>query len=813
MAVTPAVPSLGEVPSPRGLTGAEVAARVAAGQVNAVEVATTRTIGQIVRANVVTRFNAILGSLLVVILVVGPLRDALFGIVLVTNTVLGIVQEVRAKRTLDRLALLSAPRARVVRDGSIQEIAVGAVVVGDLVVIGTGDQIVVDGPVVEASELDVDESLLTGESEPVGKRQGDELLSGSFVASGAGRYRAARVGADAYARQVTARAKEFALVRSELRTGIDSILRVVTWLLLPAAVLLVASQLVSHETLPDAIRGSVGGVGSMIPEGLVLLTTVAFAAGVARLGRRNVLIQELAALEGLARVDVVCTDKTGTLTEAAVEVSAVIALGGAPETEIGVALATVVAADPDPNATLRAVAAHLGAADAGSPPPAIDAWPVTGRVAFSSRRKWAAVDAGAHGALVFGAPDVVLAAEPTPEAAAVLVRAGEEAARGRRTLLLGRLRSLPVGGELDGVEPLALVVLEEKVRADAYDTLAYFAEEGVAVVLLSGDHPRTVGAVAARLDLTDAEPVDARDLPASDADLAAVVLDARAVGRITPDQKERTVRALQASGHTVAMVGDGVNDVLALKAADIGIAMGSGTPATRGVARVVLVDDRFAELPAVVAEGRRVIANVERVANLFVTKTVYALVLALAIGVALVPFPFLPRQLTIVSSLTIGIPAFFLALAPSAQRPRPGFVGRVLRFAVPSGLVASAATLSSYALARSDPSVTLAEARTTATLTLFAVALWVLVLLARPLTDLRELLIWAMAIAFLVALAVPGLRAFFGLDLPRLEVLLAAVGVLAVADAALEVGWRAANRLSRWWRERTLPKGPPVPTG
>ncbi len=799
MAVTPAVTSTDEASPRRGLSSAEVRERTAAGRINAASARTSRTVAEIVRANVLTRFNAILGSLLAVIVVIGPLRDGLFGIVLVSNTALGIVQEVRAKRTLDRLALVSAPKATVVRDGEVRAIAVEEVVVDDLLVVGPGDQIVVDGTVVEASDLDVDESLLTGESEPEAKAPGDELLSGSFVAAGTGRYVAVRVGTDAYARRLADRAREFELVHSQLRAGIDFILRVVTFLIVPAAAMLIVSQLVSNSSIPDAIRGSVGGVGSMIPEGLVLLTTVAFAAGVARLGRRNVLIQELAALEGLARVDVLCTDKTGTLTEPVLEVGEIALLGSADAALVDGALGALVAADPAPNATLRAIAARLGDGVAGAA-----AWPVAGRVAFSSARKWAAVDAGEHGVFVLGAPDVVLApasGDASGPGRDALGRAAAAAAEGRRTLLVAQIPGLPEDGALHGVSPLALVELEERVRADAADTLAYFAEEQVAVVLLSGDHPQTVGAVAARVGL-DGEAIDARTLPEEADDLARTVLAAGVVGRITPEQKERTVRALQAAGHTVAMVGDGVNDVLALKAADIGIAMGSGTPATRSVARVVLVDDRFAELPGVVAEGRRVIANVERVANLFVTKTVYALVLALTVGVALVPFPFLPRHLTIVSSLTIGIPAFFLALAPSTQRPRPGFVGRVLRFAGPSGVVAAAATFAAYALARSDHAVSLTEARTTATVTLFAVALWVLVLLARPLNNRRLVLVWAMVVAFLGALAIPWFRHYFSLDLPRAEVLLAAVGILAIADGALELGWRMANRLSVWLQER-----------
>ncbi|HET9442932.1 MAG TPA: HAD-IC family P-type ATPase, partial [Acidimicrobiales bacterium] len=387
-----------------GLSPAEVSERVARGEVNDVPDTASRTVGAILRANLLTRFNAILGVLLAVIVVVGPPQDALFAGVLVSNALIGIVQELRAKRTLDRLAVLSAPKARVRRGGRTVELAVGHIVLDDLVELGPGDQVVVDGVVVATHQLEVDQSLLTGEADPVAVQEGDEVLSGSFVVAGDGAVRTTRVGRDAYARALAEQARRFTLVQSELRAGVDRILRLVTWALVPTAILVVTSQLVTHHGLADALRASVAAVGGMIPEGLVLLTSVAFAVGVVRLGRRRVLVQELAAIEGLARVDVVCVDKTGTLTEGDIHLTEVELLPGGGDgpgggADAATVLAALAAADARPNASMQAIARAAGS---------VDGWVAGARVPFSSSRKWSGADFGPHGAWVLGAPDVVL---------------------------------------------------------------------------------------------------------------------------------------------------------------------------------------------------------------------------------------------------------------------------------------------------------------------------------------------------------------------------------------------------------------------
>jgi cation-transporting ATPase E len=639
-------------PIPQGLTDAEVAERIEHGRVNRAPGGTSRSMWDIVRANVFTRFNAILGTLLVVILTIGPLQDALFGVVLVTNTGIGIYQEWRAKRTLDRLSLLTAPAVTVARHGERRDISLEDVVDDDVVELGQGAQIVADGEVLAADALEVDESLLSGESVPEAKAPGDEVLSGSFVTAGQGWYRADRIGAESYANQLASEARRFSLVRSELRSGTDRILKFVTWLIIPIAILLIFSQLAesTDDSIGDAIRGTVAGVGSMIPEGLVLLTSIAFTAGVLRLGRRQVLVQELAAIEGLARVDIVCTDKTGTITEPSLQVADVHPLDGADAHEAESVLGALAATDPEPNASMRALAERY----------ASPGWTPTWRAAFSSAKRFSGTGFGVHGDWVLGAPNVLLDAArgdgdrpddgTQRDRAAALV--DQETRQGRRVLLLARTRGEPSGDGPPAGEPVALVVIEERIRENARSTLDYFASQDVTVKVVSGDDPRTVGAVAARVGIANAEsPRDARELPDDPDELADVMETTGVFGRVGPQQKQAMVRALQARGHTVAMTGDGVNDVLALKEADLGVAMGSGAPVSRAVAPVVLLDSDFGSLPPVLGEGRRVIANVERVANLFLTKTVYAALLALIVGVARVPFPFLPRHLTIVSSL------------------------------------------------------------------------------------------------------------------------------------------------------------------
>jgi cation-transporting ATPase E len=752
----------------RGLTAAEVTARVADGRTNELSDARTRTIGAIIRANVLTRFNALLGAMFVLIVATGHLRDGLFGLVLVANALIGIVQEVRAKRTLDRLTLLSAPKARVLRDGAESDLPIEQVVQDDLLLVSPGSQVVVDGVVTASEGLELDESLLSGESDAVLKAVGDKVLSGSFVAAGTGKMRATKVGELAYAAQLASEAKRFALTSSELRSSIDRILTWVTWAIVPTAALLFASQLRHHADWRAAVTAAVAGTVAMVPEGLVLLTSVAFAMSVLRLSRARVLVQELPAVEGLARVDVLCIDKTGTLTEGKLTVRSIEPLD--PEADVTGLLAAFAAADPAPNPTLRAIALWAG-------DPAADR-AVTAAVPFSSARKWSAVRFGDHGTFVLGGADVIPGLDKAAQDLAERLT-GE----GDRILVLAEsgAGSPDPDSPLPPMRPLALVALGDAVRSDAAETLAYFARQDVRVMVLSGDDPRTVGAIATSLGLPGStNPFDARELPEEPSALTTALEQTNVFGRVTPHRKRDMVQALQAAGHTVAMTGDGVNDALALKHADIGIAMGSGSDATRAVAQLVLLDSRFATLPSVVSEGRRVLANIEHTSGLYLTKTVYAMLISLAVGVAGFVFPFLPRHLTLVGAVTIGIPSFFLALAPNARRFHPGFLRRVVRFAVPTGALAALATFLAYALANAEPGVSLAGARTTAVMVLTWVGLLVLSIVATPLKGWRLGLVGAMAGLFLLVMVLPQTRDFFSLQVPKLIVWLAGMGIAAI---------------------------------
>jgi cation-transporting ATPase E len=773
----------------RGLTTAEVEARREAGRGNEDRLPTSRSIAHILRANILTRFNAILGALFAAILVVGPFQDALFGIVLVLNTLIGVVQEIRTKRTLDRLAVLAAPRVCVRRDGDLTPMPAEDLVVDDLVELGAGDQVPLDGLAVDGY-FEVDESLLTGESEPQPKEGGQELLSGSFISSGSGVYRVTKVGAESYANRLASEARRFKVASSELRDGINRILQIVQWLIIPIAAVLITSQVLGHSDLPDAIRSCVAGVGAMIPEGLVLLTSVTFAIAVGRLARRRVLVRELPAVEGLARVDVLCVDKTGTLTTGGILAEGFELVDGSSSQPVEEVLGALAGAEERPNATLYAI---------GSRWPAPADWEASRRVPFSSARKWSGADFGPRGTWILGAPEILLGAASDVVAGdgqAVRQRVDDEAAAGRRVVLvattsarLGDPGSLEqAAGPPEGLRPVALVRLTDQIRDDAADTLAYFRRQGVALKVISGDHAGTVGAIAATVGVEGAdEPVDVRGV--DDGDLARLVVQRSVFGRVTPRQKRAMVAGLQQAGHTVAMTGDGVNDVLALKDADVGVAMGSGSAATKAVAELVLLDNSFAAMPPVIAEGRRVIANVERVANLFLTKTTYATLLAIVVGITAVAYPLLPRHLTVVSNFSIGAPAFLLSLLPNATPFRPGFVDRALRFSVPCGLVAGGATLVAYFVA-DDVGLTLVKQRTVAMIVLVACGIWVLSLLCRPFNPAKAGIVAAMCVGFVAMLLVAPLRSFFAIHMPPAAQAEEMTVIILVAGFVLEVIYR-----------------------
>nr|WP_240148490.1 HAD-IC family P-type ATPase [Diaminobutyricibacter tongyongensis] len=774
------------------MTRAEVAERHASGRGNTVTQPTSRSISDILRENVFTLFNGILTVCFIAVIVLGDLRDGFFYGVVVVNALIGIVQEVRAKLVLDRAALLAAPESRVKRDGSVETVALGDVVLDDLLVLRPGDQIPADAVVVESNGLGLDESLLTGEADPVLKDDGDRLLSGSHVVSGTGYATVTAVGADSYASRLTSEIRKHSLVHSELRDATNRILVYLSWILGPVILITLIGRVLTYGGLATlgengrwrrALLDAVAAVVGMIPEGLVLLTSLAFGVAAIQLAARKVLVQELAAVEVLARVDVLCLDKTGTLTSGELAFDRTVSLGDAvPQSHAELALAAF-GADDAGNATAGILSRHFRS----------DAVTVERRIPFSSATKYSGVVLSASGersSWLLGAPERLLTEHPDE-----LARANTIAATGQRTLALVRaVDPLPteVHAPIRGVrvEPAQLVVFEESVRPTAQATLAYFRTQAVRVVVMSGDNPVTVSAIARTLDL-EGEAVDASKLD-GDAELAAALQTSDIFGRVSPEQKRTAVGILREMGRTVAMTGDGVNDAMAIKDAHLGIAMGTATAATKAVSRIVLLDNRFDRLPDVLAFGRRVIANVERVSNIFLAKTVYGILLALVSAVLLLPFPFLPRQLTLVSTLAIGIPSFVLALAPNRRIYTPGVLRRILTYSIPTGTIAAAACVLAYLpLYRNIP---LQEARSITTVTLFCVSLWILCVLTRPLSWPRLALLAGVVVAMVLVCVLPLPREFFMMHIPVSLELLWGIVVGAIGAVGIEVFYRFAKR-------------------
>ena len=799
-----------------GLTQQQVQQRIELGHVNELPPTSGRSVWDIIRANVFTRINGILAVLFAVVLYTGSIVNGAFGLLIIANSIVGIIQELRAKRTLDKLSIVGRAKPMVIRDGEpAREIDRESVVLDDLIEVGPGDQIVVDGILRYASDVAVDESSLTGESDAVDKSVGDMVYSGSSVVVGSARYQATKVGKEAYAAKLAAEANKFTLTDSQLFRGINKILTYISWILIPVGALAIYTQLfVAGDDLNDALLAMVATLVPMVPEGLVLMTTIAFALGVVRLGRRRVLVNELPAIEGLARVDTVCVDKTGTLTENAMQLVEVDIVSGDGTTrdEVDSALINLCKLDDRPNATARALLDGL--ADAGD----VVKHEQTETRPFASANKWSALTYHGGVTWVFGAPDVLV-----DDSAVGMQKARQLMEEGLRVLLLARTSvgadDLPGGAlrksEAVELEPVALAVLGQKVRSDAAETVAYFYEEGVEVKVISGDNDRSVGAVARELKMEGANnPVDASELPASRDDgseaksaeirdeFSDIVESRQIFGRVTAENKRDMVHALQSRGHHVAMTGDGVNDVLALKAANLGVAMGDGAPATRSVAQLVLLDNRFAVMPMIVAEGRRVIGNIERVANLFLTKTIYSVVLALAVGLWGMDYPFEPIHVTITGWFTIGIPAFVLSLAPNWERARDGFVRRVLRLAIPAGITVGLLTFMFWLWANPgvDASdVARGEASTATLIVLIVSAFWVLVVVARPYTWWKVLLLAVSAGAYLFIFTVRSVASVLNLYWVGQELLIPALIVGAIGAAIIEALW--------WWRQsRPLPE-------
>jgi magnesium-transporting ATPase (P-type) len=751
-----------------GLSEAEASRRLAARGAPSRQ-RSSRSYASIVRANTLTIPNGILFAFGVLTMTFGSWKDALFVGILVSNVAIGSFQEIRSKGALDRLAALVAPEAVVVRDGADRRLGVDQVVVGDLVRLAAGDQVVADGVLVSADGLALDEANLTGESEPAVRGQSDPVWSGSFAVEGTGLFEATAVGSESRAARLTATARTFRHPRSPLERAND---RLLLWLVacsVPLAVALVATAFTRVDTAAARVQLLTAGIVNLVPEGLILLISLTAAVSAFKVAQRGVFAQQLNAVESLASVDVVCTDKTGTLTESTLRVVGLVPAGGVPEGTLARSLAVYAASAPSRNLTLQAIAdARL--AD-------VEPLQVVGQVPFSSRRRWSALDLGGE-RLVLGAPERFAAVDPS-----LAERARQEASSGRRVLALGRSEvGLKTAGPEppfpDGVRALGLVVLAERLRPNAAETVGFFVAQEVELKVLSGDAPATVGAIARDAGVPgSAPPLDGESLPTEPAALREAVLSAPAVGRISPEGKRKVVDALDAAGRYVAMIGDGVNDVPALKQARLAIAQGSGTQMARSVADLVLVRDDFGVMPGMVAEGRQILRNIQRVAQLFVTKSVFAAVAALAIALPTATFPLLPRQFTIASTVTIGIPAFVLALAPSTGPWRPeGFLRSVARFSLPAGLAIGIGIAAGYLLARYGFDLSLSHSRTVATGIVVVCGLAVVMRLENQPGKRRlavAALCGAMLLLFALALAIPLLRDFYELTTPSGEAVLA----------------------------------------
>lgn len=680
----------------KGLTSEEVRAAQAAGKVNADATVKTRSYGSIFRSNICTLFNLINVILAVFVFLTGSYKNMLFMLVIVINTIIGIVQEIRSKITTDRLSIVVAANVEVMRDGKLQKIPIDELVLGDVMRLGRGNQIPTDSVVLEG-ECKTDESLLTGESRLIPKHAGDQLYSGSFINAGIVWARVEKVGADNYAAQITNEAKQNKAINSEIMTSLNKIIKYVSIFMFPVGLLLFANEyLLHHVELDPAILSTVSAMVGMIPEGLILLASTVMAVAVVRLARHRVLVQQLYCIETLARVDVLCLDKTGTITTGGMEVSGLVPLdvpdSEPKEQELSKIVASLVASDEDPNDTARAIQEYFGLAKEGKQKaeqaiPSTDLLKPTRVIPFSSDTKWSGAAFANGEAYVMGAAQFVL--EKNASALAQIKDALDTYAADARVLLVARVEGFDANGAIEGeVTPLGFVCLRDQIRSTAAQTIAYFKEQGVKLKVISGDDPHTVSGIAQKVGIEGADRfVDAATLK-TDQDIASAIKNYNVFGRVRPEQKKAFVLALQAEGHTVAMTGDGVNDVLALKASDCSVAMASGSDAARNVAQLVLVDNDFASMPAVVAEGRRSINNLQRSASLFLVKTLLSITAAFLFIFLPWQYPFVPIQLTLISAFTIGLPSFVLALEPNKDLVRGHFLPNAVVHSIPGAVCA-----------------------------------------------------------------------------------------------------------------------------
>ena len=773
----------------QGLSGAEATKRLR--KLGPPEETSSRSTSSIVAGNVFTLFNAIIGVFFVLDLGLGLYADSLFGLIAVINSYIGIRQELKAKATLDELAVLVAPRAKVVRDGAVTEVLESEVVPGDVVRVEPGDQLVADGLVTSSRGMTLDESMLTGEADGVRKEEDERVLSGSFCVSGSGHYLVDAVRGESYAGKLGGEARAFRHPPSPLQKEVNRVIVASTYVMAPLAAILILSLSIRNVTLEEAAQTATAGLVTLIPEGLVLLMSVTFAVAAVRLAKRHTLVQQMSASESLAAVDTICVDKTGTLTAGQLRLAGVEVAAGVEVGTAQAALAAFAASAGDRNRTLETIAERFPG----------EAERVSAEVPFSSVWKWSGAALAGGSTYVMGAPDVLTAAGALTLPPDLARKLEQETAAGRRVVAFGEASAaLPADAAAappPALTPLALVVLEETLRPDAAETIAYMREQEIDLKLISGDARATVTAAAYAVGVErEAGVVEGSELPDDPEALGRVALANTIFCRIKPEQKKALVAALVAAGRYVAMIGDGVNDVPALKRARMAVAMGSGAQVTKGVADVVLLEDEFARLPEAIGEGRRIARNIHRLGRLYLTKTVYAAALILLVAVPGFAFPFLPRHLTLAAFLTIGIPSFVLALAPSDG---PLYRGRLLRalaaFAVPAGLATALGSILSFFVVDTVFGGSLEAGRTAATTTLIVLGLAFVLLLERgpgrehiAIQSYMLALIVGLAGLYAGILAIAPLRDFF-----EMELLTATEWFLALISAA--VGLTIASAL------------------
>ena len=657
-----------------GLSSAEVEDRIRMDRTNHMNTSASKSVSDIVKEHSLTYFNFLNLFLAVLVALTGQFKNMTFMGVILINTAIGIVQELKVKKLIDQISVMTAARTRVIREGVTKEIDVSDVVIDDVILVESGEQVCADCRLLDATGIEVNESMLTGESRPVKKQAGEELMSGSYLVSGSGVAKVFHVGENNYAATLAKKAKIKKRASSQMQEIIKKIIKIDGVLLIPVGILLYLSQRGIAETTSDAVVNTVAGVIGMIPEGLVLLTSVSFVLGVGRLARKKALVQEMEAIEALARVNVLCLDKTGTITTGKLDVVDVVPVQEeqSPE-EITTIMGELTWAFDDVNSTQDALRKKFKK---------IGKWKAEEKIPFSSDRKYRAAFFEEHGGYALGAPEFLV-----PENTQLMERVNQYSAEGMRVLLLASATLKAEEMKLEEVKPLGLIIIEDQIRPEAKDTFAYFREQKVAIKVLSGDNPVTVSQIAGKAGLEVSDKyLDARNLPEDFEELREVVEKYAVFGRVRPEQKQNIIKACQANGKVAGMVGDGVNDVLALKDADCGIAMAAGSDAAKQVAHIVLLDSNFASMTNIVGEGRTIISNIEKVSSLYLTKTIYSVLLCLIFIFWQKEYPFIPIQLSWISGVAIGVPSFLLTLEQNQNSISEGFLRHVMRVALPAAL-------------------------------------------------------------------------------------------------------------------------------